>query len=192
MNQLVDRFYVYRIRTHRDAEAFGRLYDRYVTHIYRFVYLKLPSRETAEDVTSETFLRFWQYALQNEDIRNVRALLYRLARNLVVDHYRKRETAIPLSVVTEFESGTSTSDETALSDNSRQQAIIEARADLSLILDKIGRLKEDFRDVLTLRLINGLSYNDIALVLDKAPGHVRVIYHRAMKALDALDRTKSP
>jgi len=191
MNQLVDRFYVYRIRTHRDAEAFGRLYDRYVTHIFRFVYLKLPSRETAEDVTSETFLRFWQYALQNEDIRNVRALLYRLARNLVVDHYRKRETAIPLSVVTEFDSGTSTSNETALSDNNRQQAIIEARADLSLILDKIGRLKEDFRDVLTLRLIDGLSHNDIALVLDKAPGHVRVIYHRAMKALDALDRPSS-
>jgi RNA polymerase sigma-70 factor (ECF subfamily) len=192
MNQLVDRFYVYRIRTHRDAEAFGRLYDRYVTHIFRFVYLKLPSRETAEDVTSETFLRFWQYALQNEDVRNVRALLYRLARNLVVDHYRKREISIPLSVVTESDSGTSTSDETALSDHSRQQAIIEARADLSLILDKIGRLKEDFRDVLTLRLIDGLSHSDIALVLDKAPGHVRVIYHRAMKALDALDRPPTP
>ncbi len=192
MNQLVDRFYVYRIRTHRDAEAFGRLYDRYVTHIFRFVYLKLPSRETAEDVTSETFLRFWQYAQQNQDIRNVRALLYRLARNLVVDHYRKREMTVPLSVVTELGYGTSTSDETALSDNSRQQAIIEARADLSLILDKIGRLKEDFRDVLTLRLVDGLGYNDIALVLDKTPGHVRVIFHRAMKALDALDRPPTP
>ena len=192
MNQLVDRFYVYRIRTHRDAEAFGKLYDRYVTHIFRFVYLKLPSREAAEDVTSETFFRFWQYALQNQDIRNVRALLYRLARNLVVDHYRKRDSALPLLSVTESDPETSTVDETALSDRNRQQAIIEARADLSLVLDKIGRLKEDFRDVLTLRLVDGLGYADIALVLDKTPGHVRVIYHRAMKALDALDRPSTP
>ncbi|KAA0206116.1 sigma-70 family RNA polymerase sigma factor [Candidatus Uhrbacteria bacterium] len=191
MNQLVDRFYVYRIRTHRDAEAFGRLYDRYVTHIYRFVYLKLPSKEAAEDVTSETFLRFWQYALEQTEIRNVRALLYKFARNLVVDHYRKREPATPLSsVVTESGGLTSSDSEGVLSDHNRQRALIEAKADFSLVLEKIGRLKEDYCDVLTLRLVDGLGYQDIALILDKTPGHVRVIYHRAMKALDALDRSQ--
>jgi RNA polymerase sigma-70 factor (ECF subfamily) len=189
MNQLIDRFYVYRIRTQRDAEAFGRLYDRYVTHIYRFVFLKLPSREAAEDVTSETFLRFWQYSIEQKEIRNVRAILYRFARNLIVDHYRKGETATPLSsLVTESSHGTSYDTEGILTDHSRQRAIIEARADLSLVLEKIGRLKEDYRDVLTLRLVDGLNYADIASVLDKTPGHVRVIFHRAMKALDTLDR----
>lgn len=188
MYQLVDRFYVYRIRIHRDAEAFGRLYDRYVSHIYRFVYLKLPSREVAEDVTSETFLRFWKYAIEQEDIRNVRALLYRFARNLVVDHYRKRDATVPLPSVTESSSLTSSDIEGVLSDHNRQRAAIEARADLALVLEKIGRLKEDYRDVLTLRLVDGLGYADIALILEKAPGHVRVIFHRAMKALDALDR----
>ncbi|MEK7473198.1 MAG: sigma-70 family RNA polymerase sigma factor [Patescibacteria group bacterium] len=190
MNQLVDRFFVYRIRTHRDAEAFGRLYDRYVTRIYRFVYLKLPSKEAAEDVTSETFLRFWQYALEQEEIRNVRALLYKFARNLVVDHYRKRDPDTPLSsIVTESGLGASSHTEGILTDHGRQHAIIEARAELSLVLEKIDRLKEDYRDVLTLRLVDGLGYPDIARILDKTPGHVRVIFHRAMKALDALDRS---
>lgn len=64
---------------------------------------------------------------------------------------------------------------------------MEAKVDLSLVLEKIGRLKEDFRDVLTLRLVDGLGYGDIARILEKTPGHVRVIFHRAMKALDALD-----
>lgn len=193
MNQLVDRFYVYRIRTHRDAEAFGRLYDRYVAHIYRFVYLKLPSKEAAEDVTSETFLRFWSYALEQEEIRNVRALLYKFARNLVVDHYRKREPSTPLSsVVTESGVCTSSDNEGLMTDHNRQRDLIEAKADLSLILDKIDRLKEDYRDVLTLRLVDGLGYPDIARILDKTPGHVRVIFHRAMKALDALDRSALP
>jgi len=188
MNHPVDRFYIYRVRTQRDAEAFGRLYDRYVNQIYRFVYLKVPSREVAQDVTSETFLKFWQYLLKN-DVQHVRAMLYKTARNLVVDYYRKTDTGtISLEAVTFSEDGPSTYDVRPASDRQRQRAIMEAKADLSLVLEKIGRLKEDFKDVLTLRLVDGLGYADIARILDKTPGHVRVIYHRAMKALEALDR----
>ena len=187
MNHPVDRFYIYRVRTQRDAEAFGRLYDRYVNQIYRFVYLKVPSREVAEDVTSETFLKFWQFLLKNE-VQHVRALLYKTARNLVVDYYRKADTkTVSFEAVTISEDGASTYDVGPVSDRQRQRAIMEAKADLSLVLEKIGRLKEDFKDVLTLRLVDGLGYGDIARILDKTPGAVRVIYHRAMKALEALD-----
>ena len=189
MNHPVDRFYLYRIRTQRDAEAFGQLYDRYVTHIYRFVYLKLPSREVAEDVTSETFLKFWQHIINNNDVRHVRALLYKTARNLVVDYYRKQENGLSLETVTFSVDGTSSVDERPLSDRNRQRDLMEAKADLAIILEKIGRLKEDFKDVLTLRLVDGLGYGDIGRILDKTPGNVRVIYHRAMKALEALDST---
>lgn len=189
MNHPVDRFYLYRIRTQRDAEAFGQLYDRYVTQIYRFVYLKLPSRESAEDVTSETFLKFWQYIVNNNEVRHVRALLYKTAKNLVVDYYRKQESGISLDAVTFSADGTSSVDERPLSDRNRQRDLMEAKADLAIILEKIGRLKEDFKDVLTLRLVDGLGYGDIGRILDKTPGNVRVIYHRAMKALEALDST---
>ena len=191
MKHIVDQFYLYRIRSHQDAEAFGRIYDRYVIQIYRFVFLKLPSRETAEDVTSETFLKFWQYVLKDKEITNVRALLYKMARNLVVDYFRQAEPSIPLSV-TFSDENTSSNTERPFSDGNRQRAMIEAKADLGLLLDKIGRLKDDFRDVLTLRLVDGLSYGDIAKILDKTPGHVRVIYHRAIKALEALDSPTPP
>lgn len=183
---IVDQFYIYRIRSHRDAEAFGRLYDRHVKQIYRFVYLKLPSRETAEDVTSETFLRFWKYIIEENEIRNVRALLYKMARNLVVDYFRKAEPQISISV-TFSDDETSIVNERSFSDQNRQRNLIEAKADIGLVLLKLDRLKEHYRDVLTLRLIDGLSYGEIGKILDKTPGHVRVIYHRAMKALDALD-----
>lgn len=190
MNHPVDRFYLYRIRTQRDAEAFGCLYDRYVAQIFRFVYLKLPSREVAEDVTSETFLKFWQHIVANNDVRHIRALLYTTAKNLVVDYYRKQESGVSLEVVTFSDDGTSTVDERPLSDRNRQRDLMEAKADLSIILEKISRLKEDFKDVLTLRLVDGLGFGDIARILDKTPGHVRVIYHRAMKALEAFDSKK--
>lgn len=185
MTNLVDQYLIFRIRTKRDPEAFGRLYDRYVAAIYRFVFLKLPSKEAAEDVTSETFLRCWQFMQQNQEITHIRALLYRIARNLVVDAYRKNES-IRSSTVTFPSPDASNEIEADISDKNRGRDLIETRADLALILNKISRLKEDYQDVLTLRLIDGLSFGDIAKVMEKTVGHVRVIHHRAMKALDSL------
>lgn len=185
MNQLVDQYYLYRIRAKRDPQAFAQLYDRYVTAIYRFVFLKLPSKEVAEDVTSETFLRGWQYVQQAEHIENIRALLYKIARNLVVDYYRKHEGSGEL-LVTFSSSHPSSMDEGDISDREAGRTMIEARADIALVLQHMSRLKEDFQDVLTMRLIDGLSFGDIGTVLGKTSGNVRVMFHRALKALDVI------
>lgn len=185
MNQIIDQWDLYRLRTQRDAEAFGRIYDRYVTSIYRFVVLKVPTKEIAEDITSDTFLKFWNTILQNQEaVRNIRAYLYRIAKNLISDYYRKRsqDQSVTFSQLT-----TSTIDEGQIaSDRSTQSRAIEARADLKLLLDQIDTLKEGYRDVLVLRLIDELSFSDIAKILDKKNGAVRVMYHRAMKALEQL------
>src|SRR5688572_5691269 len=140
MSLLIDQYQLYRVRTRRDADAFANLYDRYITSIYRFVYLKLPTREVAEDVTSETFLRFWNAILQNTEIRNVRAFLYQIARNLVVDFYRQEE-AQKQAVVTNDDDFTSTVNEGFSSDRGREKRLIEARADLRIVLERIERLK---------------------------------------------------
>jgi RNA polymerase sigma-70 factor (ECF subfamily) len=189
MANLFDQYLLFRVRARRDPEAFARIYDRYVAAIFRFVVLKLPSREMAEDVTSEAFLRCWQFLQTGQEVANVRALLYRIARNLIVDTYRKSDHQ-PTAFSAVTMEGLSTSflhEEGDISDQSKGRMVIEARADLSLILDRIARLKEDYRDVLTLRLIDGLSFTDIGTILEKTPGNVRVIYHRAIKALDQLD-----
>ena len=89
MTSLVDRYLLYRIRALRDPEAFARLYDKYVSQIYRFVLLKLPSKEDAEDLTSETFLKSWRYLQENREVTEFRGLLYRIARNAIVDWYRE-------------------------------------------------------------------------------------------------------
>ncbi|HEU0050543.1 MAG TPA: RNA polymerase sigma factor [Patescibacteria group bacterium] len=186
MTNLFDQYLLFRIRTRKDKQAFAKIYDRYVNAIYRFVVLKLPSRELAEDVTAETFLRCWQSIQQNKEISNLRAFLYKIARNLVVDQYRRSEPTVHLSV-TFSEDGASSLVETDVSDHDQSRGLIEARADIQLILDRIARLKEDYRDVLTLRLVDGLGFSDIGKILEKSTGNVRVIYHRAMKALDQLE-----
>lgn len=192
MANLIDRYLLFRVRTKRDPEAFARLYDRYVEAIYRFAAMKLPTVEDAQDVTAETFTRTWQYLLEHEDILNVRALLYRIARNLIADHYRSAEPTVSIEAVTFDTQNPSTLVQGSFDhDRGRQSQIIEARADLSLIVAKLERLKEDYRDVLTLRLIDDLPFAVIAEILDKKVGHVRVIYHRAVKMLNEIDNTSA-
>lgn len=190
MMNLVDQYLLFRVRSRGDGEAFAKLYDRYVLQIYRFVYLKLPSKEQAEDVTSETFLKTWEFLLKNKDIRHFRALLYRIARNLVADAYRRKEPVASFEVVTNHPVFASSYSEGDVSDRQRGKQSIETRADFALLMQTISRLKEDYQDVLTLRLIDGLAFDDIAQVLEKSPGNVRVIFHRAMKALEQLMEAK--
>lgn len=183
--RLLDQFLLFRLRTRRDPEAFTALYDRYVSAIYRFVYLKLSSKELAEDVTSETFLRAWRTVQEQKEIRNFRALLYQIARRLVIDVYRKNrsEKETSFSTVTFDGSHPSSSIEAEIPDPKQGRIFMEDQADMALLLKKIEGLKEDYRDVLALRLMDGLPFAEIAKILDKTVGSVRVIYHRAMKAL---------
>ncbi|MCK4525285.1 MAG: RNA polymerase sigma factor, partial [Candidatus Andersenbacteria bacterium] len=82
-----------------EREAFAEIYDFYVVRIFRFVYLKTSSKETAEDLTSDTFLKCWRYIKQKNEagkkeiVKNnkISSFLYKIARNLIIDHYRKKK-----------------------------------------------------------------------------------------------------
>ena len=182
MNQIIDRYLLYRLKTKLDPEAFAKIYDRYVSVIYRFVILKLPRQEDAQDVTAETFTKFWHYVQQQKDITNVRAYLYQIARNLVVDFYRNSERQAEQAFVT-FDGDNPSND---LHDAGRGRELIEARGEMALVLQQLERLKEDYRDVLAMRLIDALSFADIAAILGKTTGHVRVIYHRGIRAMKSM------
>lgn len=190
MTNLLDSYLLFRIKARRDPEAFAQLYDRYVEQIYRFVFLKLPTAEEAQDVTSETFTRVWGYLIEQKEIINFRALLYRIARNLIADHYRKAQDDLSIQAVTFSEDSTSTLMQD-LGDAGQNAELMAARAEIALISSKLERLKEGYRDVLMLRLIDQLPFAVIAEILDKKVGHVRVVYHRALKALQELDQPNS-
>lgn len=182
MFSLLESYHVYRVRSAQDEQAFARLYDAYVEAIYRFVYVKISSKEQAEDVTAEVFLKLWQALQRGQEVRHVRGLLYKIARNLIIDVYRKRGAASDATSVTFSESDTSSYIET-LSDRGSGSRSIEAKADVSLLIEQIAQLKDDYQDVLTLRLVDDLSFQDIAEILGKDVGAVRVLHHRALKAL---------
>lgn len=184
MSFLVDQYYVFRVRSYHDAEAFARLYDRHAASLYRFAYLKLSSRELAEELVADIFSKFWDRLQKQGEVRHVRGLLYQMLRNGVIDAYRRRQGIVTVPSVTFEQDETSSYSDSLSSDLGRGSEQTEARAEVALLLEKIRGLKEDYQDVLMLRLIEDLSFQEIASVLEKETGAVRVLFHRARKALE--------
>ena len=164
---------------HKDKEAFLKAYDLYTDNIYRFIYFKVNSREEAEDITSLVFLKTWDYIQDNNlsNYKTLKYLLYKIARNLVIDHYRKKSKQQKII----YNNDISSLDIIDKSQNLLQQA--ELAADFKIIEKKLFELKDEYREVIILKYINELSIAEIAKILEKSRGNVRVLVFRALKAL---------
>jgi len=153
---------------------FSKIYDRCVEKIYRFIYLKVNSQEIAEDLCSETFLRGWKSFKNNQkEIENPPAFLYQIARNLVIDHYREkgRTQIVSADYVPIFDPGTDLEEKTFLS------------SDINTIRVALANLKENYQEIIIWHYLDDLSISEIAKLLNKSEGAIRVMLHRALKTL---------
>ncbi len=169
-------------------KKFSTIYDQYIKKIYRFIFIKVNSQEIAEDLTSETFLRGWEAfknsenpSLNNKKIENPPAFLYQIARNLVIDYYREKGRTQTISA--EFIQITDPRS------NLEDKAI--AGSDLDMIRGALADIKDDYREVIVWHYLDDLKIPEIAKILDKPEGTVRVLLHRALKTLKtALNNEK--
>lgn len=175
MNKLIrDKIWLFRLSVKKDPEVFGKVYDEYVNRIYRFIYFKVSSSEEAQDISSETFLRAWQYIQEGKPIKQLSAFLYSIARNLVIDHYRRRVLSLNAEEA-----------ETAglFSDKGDLKNKVETNRDFSSLLVAMKKMKEEYREIVQLKYLDELSVGEIAEILGKTKGAVRVTLHRASKTL---------
>lgn len=82
-----------------DADSFARLYDAYFERVFRYVYFRVSDDQTAEDLTSQVFLKAWENLPRYKPSGHFLAWLYTIARNQVIDHYRTRKETVPLDEV---------------------------------------------------------------------------------------------
>jgi len=160
-------------------KKFSKIYDQYINKIYRFIFLKVSSKEIAEDLSSEVFIRSWDRFKQGGEIDNVQAFLYRVARNLVIDHYREKGRVRTIS-----------SEDIWVADpNTNLEEKAETSSDLDEIRNALSGINEDYREVIIWRYLDQLSVSEIAEILEKSEGAVRVMIHRALNSLkEALDK----
>jgi len=173
--------FISRLKSH-DKDAFIKAYDESVNDIYRFVYFKVGNKEEANDITSMVFLKTWNHIQNNslEDSKTLRALLYKIARTTIIDHYR--ETGNKISVSLDDEDNKIDIVDTAQDPQER----MDNEANLELIKSKLPLLKEEYREVIIMKFINDLTLEEIADVTGKKKGNVRVLLHRALGALREL------
>ena len=159
-----------------DAEAYGELYERHAPVIFRYLYSHLDNRLDAEDLTGEVFLRAWQ-SIEKYDERGVPflAFLFRVARNALIDFYRRNKRNEP---DVDSEVGA------LLRDTQPGPAeLYGTKTEHQELVKVLGELREDYRTVLILRFFSDLSPEETAQAMERSVGAVRVLQHRALAAL---------
>ena len=155
-------------------KIFSDIYDRYINKIYRFIFLKVNSQEIAQDLTSETFLRGWEsFKEKNEEIENIQAFLYRIARNLVTDHYREKGKAKVVSA--EYWEVTDPRQ------NLEEKSLL--MSDINTIRTALADLKEEYQNVIIWHYLDDLPIREVAKMMGRTEEATRVLLHRALKAL---------
>lgn len=157
-----------------NKRAFGALYERYVEAIYRYVLFQVGGNEVdAEDVTEEVFLRAFKMVLKKrKKDSNFKALIYRIAHNLVIDRYRTRKSLISLEQVEELKD-TNPHPESWVQNSELSDELVAA----------IRELKPKMQKVIILRFIVGADTSETADIMGISEGYVRVLQYRALQEL---------
>ncbi len=161
-----------------DGEAFGRLYDRYVDVVFRFVYYRVNDRALAEDFTSETFLRaLRRISTISYQGRDIGAWFVTIARNIVLDHVKSARHRLEITTADTVESKESAP--------SPEAAVLESLSSANL-MNAVNQLGGEQRDCVLLRFMQGFSVSETAAVMGKNDGAIKALQHRAVRKLAEL------
>ena len=161
-----------------DAEGFGLLYDRYVDVVFRYLHHRVGDRATAEDFTSETFVR----ALRRIDSlsfqgRDVGAWLVTIARNIVLDHVKSSRYRLEVTTADMRDADRATEG---------PEEVVLQRLTNAEVLAGVQQLSDEQRECLVLRFLQGLSVSETAAAMGKKDGAVKALQHRAVRRLASL------
>ena len=156
-----------------DEDALGQLYDEYASPIYAYLYRRVQDAQLAEDLTSEVFVRMLQAIRANRLWKtSFQGWLYRIAHNLVVDHYRKQPAAPLLEL-----------DEQLVADQKDLDSAVAERLSRQRLRSAIRLLTPEQQQVLALRFGQQLSAPETGDVIGKSVSAVEALQHRALGAL---------
>jgi RNA polymerase sigma-70 factor (ECF subfamily) len=153
-------------------------FDEHSDALFRHCFIRVRDRELAKDIVQETFTRTWDYLGKGKKVEHLRAFLYRVANNLIVDSSRrKRSTSLDTMI---DEDGFEVADE-----NTVNPADIP---DARLAMKLLATLDEMYRSVIVLRFIDGLTPKEIAQTLGVTENVVSVRIYRGIEKLKTIVR----
>ncbi len=157
------------------AQELERVFEAYGDAIFRYLYIQCRDRDLGKDLTQETFLKYWQLLKRGDIIEHERALLYRIAGNLFIDHIRKKKSvSLDQLLVQGVEPGIDPLHET------------QNRMEVSRALSMLGKLPEQYRQVLILRYVDNLEPAEIAHITKETSNVISVRIHRGLRQLKSF------
>ncbi|MCQ4081196.1 sigma-70 family RNA polymerase sigma factor [Streptomyces sp. RB6PN25] len=161
-----------------ETEAFGRLYDHYSDTVYRYIYYRVGGKATAEDLTSETFLRALRrigtFTWQGRDFG---AWLVTIARNLVADHFKSSRFRLEVTTGEMLDANEV--------ERSPEDSVLESLSNEAL-LQAVRKLNPQQQECVTLRFLQGLSVAETARIMGKNEGAIKTLQYRAVRTLARL------
>lgn len=149
-------------------------YDKYTDAIFKFCYFKTNDRELSKDLMQQTFLKAFEYLKKGNDLDNVRAFLYKIAGNLVIDWYRKKkEESLDNLIEQGFDIRDSTID-------------LEQGAEMELVTKTLEKLEQEEKDLIILRYREDLSPKEISVIVGQKVNVVSVRIYRAVEKLKKI------
>lgn len=167
-----------------DHKAFDRLVETHYRAVYNTAYRMLGTPSAAADTTQVVFLRVFEALHSFRGDAGFGTWLYRICMNVCLDELRRRKHQ-PLSLTEEDEDGEALGERDVPDESEQPARTVEQRELQRLVHEGIGRLPEDFRAIIVLYDLRGLSYQEIAEVLDIPLGTVKSRLNRARAALRA-------
>jgi RNA polymerase sigma-70 factor (ECF subfamily) len=159
-----------------DQAAFAELYNAYVEKIYKYIYYKVSNPSDAEDLCEQVFLKAWEaigrYTWCGYPFSS---WLYKLAHNLVIDYYRTRREAVPITDLLY------TPDEPVDPENTLYQSLEAAE-----LRDAIDQLTAEQRQVISFKFMEGYDNSDIAQMMNKKESAIRALQYRALRSLQSI------
>lgn len=169
----------YKIRVEGTEGFFVETYNREADSIFRFCLLRTSDREMALDFTQDTFMRFWKCLAASQDIKNHRTFLFTIARNIIIDWYRKKK---PYSLDALMENAGEARPSLVLVAVENTETEVEAE----FLIRKIAELPEPYSNAVYLRCVEELKPREIAEVLGESANVISVRISRGLEQLRRL------
>ena len=154
-------------------KTFFKAYEKYSDAIFRHCYFRVFNKDKAKDLTQEVFMRTWQYLVGGVEVENIRAFLYRVANNLVIDYVRRKKEQ-SLDRMRE-DQGFDPADES----KDRLLRLLEGGE----IIRVLNKLPSKYREVIQMKYLDDLDIKEIASALEETENNVSVRLHRGIQQL---------
>lgn len=166
----------------REVEkTFCEIYNRESDAIFRFCLLRTSDREVALDFTQDTFMRFWNSLVLKKDIKNHRTFLFTIARNIIIDFYRKKKS---FSLEKMMENMAAEGRGTGLQLTAVEN--VETTVEADFLVRKIRELPEPYSNAVYLRCVEELKPREISQILGESANVISVRISRGLEQLRNL------